>query len=453
MKRFVCLLLSALLLTACTPASSTDAPDQTGQSNQTPSISQIVEQELDPNASYVTGNYTRVDGKTVEAYPRLTNLPTLYITLDNGLELRDVQHGVYSTASYTFVDQYLETSYYELPLSIKGRGNYSWSFAQKPYTIKLDEPADLLGMGADSKWVLITVSSDKSMLHNYLTQKLAADMGLRGTVENEYIDVVVNGEYSGTYVLTESIEIDDSRLNISKDTGILFEIQMQYRHECVVCAEMYENPRDHSRSIHLEVKEYRGEEIDEMDDETKARAQREVNTFFNRIENAMKDGNFSTLEKRIDIDSFVNWYLLNEFTRNYDSQFVSSCYCYIDNGKLYMGPCWDYDTCYGIQFPETEGSFIMESAAWYQWLFENSPEFVEKVKERWTEMRQEGGLIDQYIASIDTTVEYISMSEKMQHSLYPDSELTNIPFEDAVQYMKDWIDARLVWMDGEFWID
>lgn len=453
MKRFICLLLAALMLTACNSDSNDPTANSPDQSNQTPSLSQIVEEEFDPDASYVTGNYLKVDGETVREYPRLTNLPTLYIDLDNGKSLGQVEHDIYSTATYTFVDEYLEKSYYEQTLSIKGRGNYSWSFAQKPYTIKLDEPADFLGMGAAKKWVLITVSSDKSMMHNFLTQKLAASMGLYGTVENEYVDVVVNGKYSGTYVLTESIQIHEERLDIPEESGILFEVQMQYRHSCVLCAVMYENPYAWDRSIHLEVKEYKGQEVDELDSATMNSAQSEIDSFFDRVEKAMKSGDYRRLESVIDVDSFVNWYLLNEFCRNYDSSFVSSVYCYINDGKLYMGPCWDYDTCYGIQFPETDGSFILGEAAWYQWLFEYSPEFVDKVVERWTELREEGGILDQFIASIDTTVEYISMSEKMQHSLYPNSELTNIPFDDAVEYFKDWIDWRLIWMDDNYLAD
>lgn len=449
MKQFICLLLSALMLTACTPASSSS--NTSDPSDKSKVDTEIIEQEIDVNQSYVTGNYTRVDGQTIQEYPRLTNLPTLYITLDNNKQLWDIEHGVYSPATYTFVDQHIETSYYELPLQIKGRGNYSWSFAQKPYTIKFDKAADLLGMGAAKKWVLISLSSDKSMLHNYLTQKMAAKMGLEGTVENEYIDVVVNGEYSGTYVLTESIELHDSRLNIPGNEGILFEIEMVYRHGCVLCVEMEHNRHDPSRSVHLELKEYKGTDIEDIDPKTRESIQKELNKFFDNVEEAMKSGAPKQLSKYVDVDSFVNWYLLNEFTRNYDSQFVSSVYCYInEEGKLYMGPCWDYDTCYGIQDNDTEGSHILGAAPWYQWLFEYSPDFVQKVKERWTEMREEGGLIDQFNASIDETVEYISMSEKMQHWLYPTSELTNLPYDQAVKFMKDWIKKRLKWMDEEY---
>lgn len=452
MKRFVCLLLSALMLTACsvTPSEPTETTADEIKKDKSV-VTEIVEKEIDPDSEYVTGNYLKVNNETIQKYPRLTNLPTLYINLDNGLQLGDVQHGVYSTATYTFVDQYLETSYYELPLSIKGRGNYSWSFAQKPYTLKLNESADFLGMGAAKKWILITVSSDKTMLHNYLTQKMALKMGLKGTVENEYVDVVVNGNYSGTYVLTESVQLHDNRIDVPGDEGILFEIEMVYRHSCFCCIEMYENKNDPSNSVHLELKEYKGVDVDELDRRVRTSAQAELVTYFAKVENAMKSGSYQELVKYIDVDSFVNWYLLNEFCRNYDSQFVTSVYCYInEDNKLYMGPCWDYDTCYGIQFYETDGSFILSTAPWYQWLFKNSPDFVKQVCARWTEMRKDGGLIDWFTESIDTTVQTISMSEQMQHTVYPNSEMTNLPYQEAVQYMKDWIKRRLVWMDQQY---
>ncbi|MBQ7826840.1 MAG: CotH kinase family protein, partial [Clostridia bacterium] len=219
MKRFLIVLLAALAcLTGCsskTPSDATSAAPS-DQSNTTPSddpktttlpsdlsslFAPTVREDqnytvgaLTENGSYIAANYATVDGATVQKYPRLTNLATLYLNFPNDRGLDAVQHGIYTDATYTFVDQYVEDSYYELPLQIKGRGNYSWSFAQKPYSLKLGEKADFLGMGAAKKWTLITVSSDHTMMHNYLTQKMAAAMGLRGTCENEYVDVVVNGE-------------------------------------------------------------------------------------------------------------------------------------------------------------------------------------------------------------------------------------------------------------------
>lgn len=408
---------------------------------------------LTADGSYISGNYTAVSGETIQKYPRLTNLATLYLDFPSDQGFDRIQHGVYTDATYTFVDQYVEDSYYELPLQIKGRGNYSWTMAQKPYSLKLGEKADFLGMGAAKKWTLITVSSDKSMMHNYLTQKLAAAMGLRGTCENEYVDVVVNGKYKGTWVLTEKIQIHEERIDVPDEVGVLFEIEMVYRHSCDFCIILYENKWNPSESVHLRLKTYKGLDIEDMDARQREAARKELQPFFDNLTEAMTDerATLKKLEKYIDVDSFINWYLLNELTRNYDSKFVTSCYCYInEEGKLYMGPVWDFDTCYGIQTPDTDG-FWVSQAPWYTWLLD-CEEFFRRTQERWTEL-QDSGLLDAFHAAIGETAERIAQSEVMNHKLYPVSELRNDTFEGSIAFFEDWLTARMEWMDEQFYIE
>ena len=480
MKRILCLILTALFLVSCsaeTPAEPIPAetaeteelPETAGPETEAPEETEPPETEPEPEEEpepvkpaepvepvteegYLTKAGTRVSAETVEKYPQLTNLPTLYLELPSRTAgLRVVQHGIYSDANYTLVDGDHTNSYYDLPLQIKGRGNYSWSFKQKPYTLKLAEKADLVGMGDAKKWVLVTVHSDKTMLHNYLTQECAAWLGLPGTCDNEYVDVVANGKYAGTYVLTEKIQIHENRIDVVEGKSALFEIEMVYRHDCDLCIVMYENKRDPSNSVHLRLKEYQGKDVEDLASGKRMEAFGKFKTFFDGMKTAILSGSMEELEKYIDVDSFVNWYLLNEITRNYDSKFVTSCYCFMGNdGRLYMGPCWDYDTCYGAQFPDTEGAWIQQ-APWYQWLFENHPPFVQAVKDRWKELRQEGSDIAEWFdTNIDATVERIAESEKMNHELFPDSEFVNIKYDAAVAYMKRFLEARFRWMDSEF---
>lgn len=469
MKRILCLILTALFLASCSaePAGSeTTAPEiVTAETPETEDTPEAEEPEPEPAPAEpaepvnedgcLTKSGTRVDAETVEKYPQLTNLPTLYLELPSRTAgLRIVQHGVYTDATYTLVDGDHTNSYYDLPLQIKGRGNYSWSFAQKPYTLKLGEKADLAGMGAAKKWVLVTVHSDKTMLHNYLTQECAEWLGLPGTCDNEYVDVVASGKYVGTYVLTEKIQIHKNRIDVLEQKGVLFEIEMVYRHTCDLCVVMYENEREPQNSVHLRFKEYKGKDVEDLTAAEREEALAEYEPFFENLEIAMKGGSMEELEKYIDVESFVNWYLLNEVTRNYDSKFVTSCYCFVDNnGKLNMGPCWDYDTCYGAQFAEDEGAWIQE-APWYKWLFRNHEPFVQAVKKRWTELRQPGNdIVEWFYTNMDATVERIAQSEQMNHELYPDSEFVNVKYAAAVKYMKRWLESRFEWMDEEFLIE
>ena len=145
----------------------------------------------------------------------MTNLPTLYINLDGGINKNKITKEQYLPATYTLVVDD-GVGIYEQPLEIKGRGNYSWSFVQKPYTIKLAKRTDLLGMGAARTWVLVTTYSDKTLLRNYLTLNLAVDIGLQYSVEAKYVDVYINGKYNGLYVLTEKIQIHDERVDINE---------------------------------------------------------------------------------------------------------------------------------------------------------------------------------------------------------------------------------------------
>ena len=98
---------------------------------------------------------------------------------------------------------------------IKGRGNATWDMAKKPYNIKLDESADLLGMGSAKGWCLLANYADTSLLRNHVVYHLAEEAGIPFTMDSQTVDLYLNGIYNGAYLMTEKVEIGKNRVDIT----------------------------------------------------------------------------------------------------------------------------------------------------------------------------------------------------------------------------------------------
>lgn len=383
-------------------------------------------------------------------YPQITNLPVIYIQLDNDASFENINRTNFVSGTYTFVDG--DTVIYEQPLEIKGRGNYSWSFPKKPYSLSLGTKADLLGNGQDAKrWVLVTTHSDKTMLRNYLTLTYAYKLGMEYSTECRYVDVFTNGEYNGAYVLTEKIQIHENRINIDMFSGALFEIEMEYRHagNCHYCVVL-------PSGVHIM---FVAPDEDDMTTKELDKKFIQLKSFLLAMDLSLSRG-YSEYSQYIDVESFINWYILNEFVKNYDSNFTTSCYCFIgDDGKLYMGPAWDYDTCYGNQNVATcisPQGYHVQTAPWYTILMEDET-FFRMLNERWTELYN-AGFRDDFINMIYDTAEYISESEVLDHAKWTtalqSTELRGnrslFTYDEELEYLVTWVGRRITWLNNQW---
>lgn len=408
-----------------------------------------------------TGAAAGTTAAAAEEYTAPTNLPAMYINLDDGVQQSEIDKDTYRTAAISLVGADGYDDIIDAAGSIKGRGNYSWSAEKKPYNIKFESKTNVLGMGKAKKWVLIANYWDKTMLRNYITLKMASDVGLAYTPEVRFIDLYVNGVYCGNYLLTEKIEIGKERVNIDDENGgVLFEIEAAYRHEDhTYCHET-------ASGVHFTYKEPEYEDDNEGTVFNTAFIQNMMNTMnpiLDEIDASLSQG-YSAYSQYIDVDSFVNWYIVNEFCKNYDSQFVTSCYCYYDpaDGLLHMGPVWDYDTCYGNQsasgYGVPEGYLISTGSPWYQMLTADS-DFMDLVKSRWTELKADGTIYQVLQNTLDGASE-IAESEVLNNQAWPNQLLTEGPRGDGTQtyhtyqqeldYLKRFIAERTIWLDEQW---
>lgn len=393
--------------------------------------------------SIIRSDHTEIRKPTAEEaekYPQFTNLPTLYIELDGKMKVGEIHRNTYTGATLTLVDG--DTGIYSQRMQIKGRGNYSWSFPQKPYNLKLDEDTNLLGMGAAKMWVLITTHSDKTLMRNFNILSLAYNIGMEYAVETRYVDVFVNGEYNGLYVLSEKIELDSERIQAEA----LMEIEMQYRHSdcsrCIICPS----------GCHIT---YKQPETSHLTAEENAALLKKYTQLFIEADVALTKG-IEYYSQFIDVDSFVDWYIVNELVKNYDSNFTTSCYCYVKDGKIHMGPCWDYDTCMGNQNAATcmypEG-YHVATGTWYS-ILTNDEGFKNALHKRWTELVEKGYLAA-FRESFVNTPEIIKDSEKADHDKWKQAlkstdlrgGLSKFTYEEEVDYLINWLDTRVNWLD------
>lgn len=214
----------------------------------------------------------------------------------------------------------------------RSHGNSTISKPKRPYKIKLSRSQSLFGMDESRRFILLANAFDKSLLRNRLALELAQALEIPYTSDSCFVDVYLNGDYRGNYLMVESVRVGPKQVNIHPAANeYLLEVLMGTRKSDGVT---YHTP---VKNIILELSG-----MDSLDPAQEAW----LDDFFTHAENALLTGDEEKIGAYFDIDSFVRVYLLNEYSKNPDTAFASSRF-YIKGGRLYAGPPWDYDLAFG----------------------------------------------------------------------------------------------------------
>lgn len=219
--------------------------------------------------------------------------------------------------------------------SIRGRGNATWLWEKKPYSLTLGQPADLLGMGEAEEWILLANAPDTSHLRNKAAYDLAAEVGLSYSPECRWVDLYLNGEYAGLYLLTERNEIHPQRVAVG-DENFLVSVELEERLQ---------------KQNYPYIKTERGTVLRIHQSDL---SHSSICKIWESMENAVfaEDGKDPVTGKAwtelIDLESWAKKYLLEEILGNYDAGAVSQYFYYDkDSGRIQAGPVWDMDTSMG----------------------------------------------------------------------------------------------------------
>lgn len=400
------------------------------------------------NGLFAEGTEAVLSGETGEARIKVmqSELPSLHIvlndaTLDNVHADKDVKHrgnSVYLSdlsGAYNLV--------VENAVELKGRGNSTWDyFDKKGYQIKFDEKTSVLGMDKAKKWVLLANACDDSMMRTQLTYLMANQMDMGFVPNFEYVDLWINGDYRGTYIVGEKVELGGNRLNLEDPLGALFEHDEGFYHE-----EDYWFLSDYLQR-HFAMKEY-------VSDGDEVAAEAAMGDFSEAVDELFRylysvpsnEISLEHLSTMIDVDSFVQYYLVNEFVLNHEG-FVSSFYWYKDglDDVIHLGPIWDFDTCMG-----NEGSSYTMSSGYNHVLFHyllTVPEFYERTEQ----LKQEHfALFEETVTNVDLLYKRIAASAEMNYLRWDVLGKPNAKggvdfcktYEDAVATLRNWLQGRV----------
>jgi len=388
-------------------------------------------------------------------------LPVLNVQMDNGAEITSRED--YESAKYTLksdAGQVLNDS----TLDIRGRGNSTWTMPKKPYRVRLTGSTPLMGMPANRHWVLLANYSDKTLIRNDVAFEMSRRLGLEYTPRSTFVELWLNGTDRGIYQLTEHIRIADERVNIPEldegDTapdkitgGYLIEIDARRGEDfcygspktrivfCLSNPESLLEPGWESQRAYIE-------------------------GYIDQTEDALFSDHFTDpatgYAAYIDVDSAVNYYLVNEWVKNVDSVQFSSVYLYKKrDGKLTFGPVWDFDLAIGnVDYtnnfgdPGSPTDWYVRKAPWFARLFQD-PAFEAKVKARWAQLKASGA-VEGIFTYIDNQALKLSNVQKnnfqiwdiLNIKVWPNRVVTG-SYEGEVNAMKSWLRQRTDWIDSQ----
>lgn len=347
-----------------------------------------------------------------------------------------------------------EYDLYRVDAKIRGRGNSTWDKPKKPYRLKFNEKVDLFGNGANKDWTLIANYVDPSLIRNYLAFSIGAKMDdLSFTTQTQFAALYLNGEYQGLYLVCEQIEVGKNRVEIddSLEGNISFLIELD--------GKIYEEEGEKIEGLDYFFVEKQPYSIKAPKTDKNGFTKNDCTRIQNYIQmvlDTVKNGPFVYVEAMIDVDSFVDGYIIHELFSNVDVN-LASWYLYKDKeGKVTNSPIWDFDISAGnVDYNEEArvyNTLFAKKNTWYKYLLKY-PEFNDLVKEKlnhYYEMIR--FTIDE---AIDEVMHYSSFFEDNfkkwkilgKYSWPNPKELVAIKtWEGHVEFVREWLFNKLEYM-------
>ena len=370
------------------------------------------------------------------------------------------------------------TEYQDELLRISGRGNSTWEYEKKPYALKLKEDQPLCGLRKSDRWRLLALWNEGSRLGDKIAMDLAQELGLSYSTQGTWVDLYLNGEYRGIYLLAESVTVGGGRVDINdiekhnkqKNTSIEAGTARRYD-EGDNKGFLLENgsetdggyliEKDHPKHWEAEESGFCLSRGDLFTINAPQHASKEqvayIKDYVEQIDALVQDTDSAVWEK-LDLTSFAKRFLVDEIALEKDTG-STSMYFYKDRGdeKLYSGPAWDYDRAFGedggdsfyVNYGETivnNNERLAIAINWYQKLY-GMPEMYQCIVEQYTEVLP---FLEELLGSgIDRYADQVMDSVAMDDARWESTRVSNgdlfryANYDASVNYTKFFMANRL----------
>lgn len=354
-------------------------------------------------------------------------------------------------------------------IAIELRGSASLMYPKKGYRLETQDSlgnnlnVSLIGMPAENDWILYGPYDDQSLIRNVLAYQLSNEIG-RYASRTRFCELVLNSDYRGLYVLLEKIKRDKNRVDISRLDSL------DTIGDAATGGYIIKFDKEEGENVggwwssHGIFYQYHYPKANEIIPQQKAY----IRDFMNQFEAAMTRPDIADsangYPRYIDVESFVDHFILNEFCKNIDAYRISN-FLFKDRdskgGKLNEGPIWDFNLSLGKTWYPEDAYRVDEWEIdhnqykpndwpkvpfWWEQLGHDT-EFAKRVEIRWHELRNNTLKLDNVYVMIDMLVDTISEARVRNFERWPESGRQH-SYEQEIQMMKQWISDRVAWIES-----
>lgn len=418
---------------------------------------------------------TSIGGATREYLVRVivwTGLPVVTLNTDGAAPIVTRDFYIPGTVSVYGGKDRPEWSFTTVTTQVKGRGNSTWYNPKKPYRLKLAASRSMLGAPADRDWTLLANYWDLSLARNAMAFEMSRIVGMAYTPRCQPVELILNGVHLGAYQLCEQMETATDRVPAGAG-GWLLEMNDDGRIDPGDV--FFQTPRIASFS-----QEWGGTFfVYKTPDPPTAAQDSAIQAQVNRFETNLYSAGFAHPDTgyaaHLNVESLIDWYLVQELTKNNDAMFINSVYFYSPaGGKITFGPLWDFDLAFGGYpwIPEPQGWRIRYSP-WISRLLDDRA-FIDKLKLQWLALYAQRATID---AALMAYTGRLRESQRLNHARwYPylpkptlmapfarfgpaamlaapspaapgGSVFTDAMYDAEVQALRSWLSSRFAWLN------